>query len=74
MNKQDGTNEQPGIIPRALKELFVQASSEDESLTFSMSMLEVFFRIFLSFFFLMHMTCIIIMIIKSVFNYLVLIL
>ncbi|PON73928.1 Kinesin-like protein [Parasponia andersonii] len=38
----DGTNEQPGIIPRALKELFRQASSEGETLTFSMSMLEVY--------------------------------
>lgn len=42
MNVQDGTNEQPGIIPRALKELFRQASTEGESLTFSMSMLEVY--------------------------------
>lgn len=42
MNVQDGTNEQPGIIPRALKELFHQASSEGELLTFSMSMLEVY--------------------------------
>ncbi|GMN25304.1 hypothetical protein TIFTF001_000875 [Ficus carica] len=38
----DGTNEQPGIIPRALKELFRQASTVGESLTFSMSMLEVY--------------------------------
>ena len=42
INKQDGTNEKPGIIPRALKELFIQASPEGESLTFSMSMLEVY--------------------------------
>ncbi|KAF3454370.1 hypothetical protein FNV43_RR04817 [Rhamnella rubrinervis] len=39
----DGTNEQPGIIPRALKELFHQASLDGtSSLTFSMSMLEVY--------------------------------
>ncbi|KAH7543186.1 hypothetical protein FEM48_Zijuj02G0156800 [Ziziphus jujuba var. spinosa] len=39
----DGTNEQPGIAPRALKELFHQASLEGtSSLTFSMSMLEVY--------------------------------
>lgn len=42
MNLQDGTNEQPGITPRALKELFRQASSEGETLAFSMSMLEVY--------------------------------
>ncbi|XP_062084565.1 kinesin-like protein KIN-14U isoform X2 [Humulus lupulus] len=39
---QDGTNEQPGIIPRALKELFRQASLEGENLKVSMSMLEVY--------------------------------
>ncbi|XP_060966435.1 kinesin-like protein KIN-14U [Cannabis sativa] len=38
----DGTNEQPGIIPRALKELFRQASLEGENLKVSMSMLEVY--------------------------------
>lgn len=42
MNLQDGTNEQPGIIPRALKELLRQASVEGETLTFSMSMLEIY--------------------------------
>ncbi|CAL1356367.1 unnamed protein product [Linum trigynum] len=36
----DGLNDQPGIIPRALELLFRQASSA--SLTFSMSMLEVY--------------------------------
>ncbi|XP_041022009.1 kinesin-like protein KIN-14U isoform X1 [Juglans microcarpa x Juglans regia] len=39
----DGTNEKPGILPRALKELFNQASlNNSHSLTFSMSMLEVY--------------------------------
>ncbi|RDY08423.1 Kinesin-like protein KIN-14U, partial [Mucuna pruriens] len=39
----DGTNEQPGIIPRALEELFRQASLDNSSsFTFSMSMLEVY--------------------------------
>ncbi|CAJ1976198.1 unnamed protein product [Sphenostylis stenocarpa] len=39
----DGTNEQPGIIPRALEELFHQASLDtSSSFTFSMSMLEVY--------------------------------
>ncbi|XP_027364249.1 kinesin-like protein KIN-14U [Abrus precatorius] len=40
----DGTNEQPGIIPRALEELFRLASSLDNSspFTFTMSMLEVY--------------------------------
>ncbi|XP_054804392.1 kinesin-like protein KIN-14U isoform X2 [Prosopis cineraria] len=39
----NGTNEQPGIIPRALEELFRQASLKDSSsFTFSMSMLEVY--------------------------------
>ncbi|ONI04737.1 hypothetical protein PRUPE_6G337000 [Prunus persica] len=39
----DGTSEQPGIIPRALKELFCQASLDSSSyITFSMSMLEVY--------------------------------
>ncbi|KAG2694957.1 hypothetical protein I3843_08G167000 [Carya illinoinensis] len=39
----DGTNEKPGILPRALKELFNQASlNNSRSLTFSMSMLEVY--------------------------------
>jgi hypothetical protein len=43
MNLQDGTNEKPGILPRALKELFHQASMNSPySLTFSMSMLEVY--------------------------------
>lgn len=43
MNLQDGTNEKPGILPRALKELFNQASlNNSHSLTFSMSMLEVY--------------------------------
>ncbi|XP_027189655.1 kinesin-like protein KIN-14U isoform X2 [Cicer arietinum] len=40
---QDGTNELPGIIPRALEELFCQASMDSSSsFTFSMSMLEVY--------------------------------
>ncbi|CAJ2628609.1 unnamed protein product [Trifolium pratense] len=39
----DGTNEQPGIIHRALEELFRQASMDgSSSFTFSMSMLEVY--------------------------------
>ncbi|KAA3472797.1 Kinesin-like calmodulin-binding protein [Gossypium australe] len=39
----DGTTVQPGIIPRALKELFQQVSSDKSfSYTFSMSMLEVY--------------------------------
>lgn len=39
----DGTNEKPGILPRALKELFHQASLDNSySLTFSISMLEVY--------------------------------
>lgn len=43
MNSQDGTIEQPGIIPRALEKLFYQASLESTSpITFSMSMLEVY--------------------------------
>lgn len=43
MDIQDGTNEQPGIVPRALKELFHQASLDGtSSLTFSISMLEVY--------------------------------
>lgn len=43
MNIQDGTNEQPGIVPRALKEIFNQASLDGtSSLTLSMSMLEVY--------------------------------
>ncbi|KAL9259686.1 Kinesin-like protein [Drosera capensis] len=39
----DGTNEQPGIVPRALKELFYLASlHKTDSVTFSLSMLEVY--------------------------------
>ncbi|KAH1229727.1 Kinesin-like protein KIN-14U [Glycine max] len=39
----DGTNEEPGIIPRALEELFRQASLDNSSsFTFTMSMLEVY--------------------------------
>lgn len=39
----DGTSDQPGIVLRALQELFDQASSDDSvSFTFSMSMLEVY--------------------------------
>ncbi|KAE9618999.1 putative minus-end-directed kinesin ATPase [Lupinus albus] len=39
----DGTNEHPGIIPRALEQLFRQASLHcSSSFTFSMSMLEVY--------------------------------
>lgn len=40
---QDGTSDQPGIVPRALEELFSQSSlNELSSQTFSMSMLEVY--------------------------------
>lgn len=40
---QDGTNGQPGIVPRALEELFHQASLDNSSsISFSMSMLEVY--------------------------------
>ncbi|KAF5740553.1 P-loop containing nucleoside triphosphate hydrolases superfamily protein [Tripterygium wilfordii] len=39
----DGSNGQPGIVPRALEELFCQASLDNSaSVTFSMSMLEVY--------------------------------
>ncbi|CAO2832711.1 unnamed protein product [Amaranthus hypochondriacus] len=39
----EGANDQPGIVPRALKELFQQASLHSTgSVTFSMSMLEVY--------------------------------
>ncbi|KAH7571967.1 hypothetical protein JRO89_XS04G0176100 [Xanthoceras sorbifolium] len=39
----DGTNDQPGIVPRALEEIFHQASLDNSSsLSFSMSMLEVY--------------------------------
>ncbi|CAK7340878.1 unnamed protein product [Dovyalis caffra] len=38
----DGTNNQAGIIPRAVEELFRQASLDNSSITFSMSMLEVY--------------------------------
>eukprot|EP00258_Populus_trichocarpa_P023429 XP_024439448.1 kinesin-like protein KIN-14U isoform X1 [Populus trichocarpa] len=38
----DGTNNQAGIIPRAIEELFRQASLDNSSTTFSMSMLEVY--------------------------------
>ncbi|XP_059440130.1 kinesin-like protein KIN-14U [Corylus avellana] len=40
----DGTNEKPGILPRALKELFHHQASKNNSysLTFSLSMLEVY--------------------------------
>ncbi|XP_050223813.1 kinesin-like protein KIN-14U isoform X2 [Mercurialis annua] len=39
----DGTNDQPGIIPRALEELYRQASFDKSySITFSMSMVEVY--------------------------------
>ncbi|CAL0321001.1 unnamed protein product [Lupinus luteus] len=38
----DGTNEHPGIIPRALEHLFHQAGTDNSSYTFSMSMLEVY--------------------------------
>lgn len=40
---QDGTAVQPGIVPRALEELFHQVSlGNSSSFTFSMSMLEVY--------------------------------
>ncbi|KAJ6762872.1 KINESIN-LIKE PROTEIN KIN-14D ISOFORM X1 [Salix purpurea] len=39
---KDGTNNQAGIIPRAIEELFRQASLDNSSITFSMSMLEVY--------------------------------
>ena len=40
---QDGTNEQPGIIPRALEVLFNLALLDNSSpVTISMSMLEVY--------------------------------
>lgn len=43
MNLQDGTDEKPGILPRALNELFHQASFDNSySFSFSMSMLEVY--------------------------------
>ncbi|KAA8544993.1 hypothetical protein F0562_019790 [Nyssa sinensis] len=39
----EGTNDSPGIVPRALEELFRQASLDSSaSFTFSMSMLEVY--------------------------------
>uniref|UniRef100_A0A7C9EDU0 Adenosinetriphosphatase n=1 Tax=Opuntia streptacantha TaxID=393608 RepID=A0A7C9EDU0_OPUST len=39
----EGTKDQPGVVPRALKELFMQASLENSaSVTFSISMLEVY--------------------------------
>ncbi|XP_010546628.1 PREDICTED: kinesin-like protein KIFC3 isoform X2 [Tarenaya hassleriana] len=39
----DGTIEQPGVVPRALKELFNQASmGHTHSMTFTMSMLEIY--------------------------------
>ncbi|XP_031284334.1 kinesin-like protein KIN-14U [Pistacia vera] len=39
----DGTGDQPGIVPRALEELFRQASLDNStSVSFSMSMLEVY--------------------------------
>ncbi|XXG84136.1 hypothetical protein AAC387_Pa10g1723 [Persea americana] len=39
----EGTNDQPGIVPRAIQELFRQASQDTSaSFTFSMSMLEVY--------------------------------
>ncbi|KAK1582851.1 hypothetical protein Q3G72_018877 [Acer saccharum] len=39
----DGTNDRPGIVPRALEEIFRQASLDNSSsLSFSMSMLEVY--------------------------------
>ncbi|GAY54149.1 hypothetical protein CUMW_154440 [Citrus unshiu] len=39
----DGTSDQPGIVPRALEELFRQAALDNSSsVTFSMSMLEVY--------------------------------
>lgn len=40
---QDGTNEQPGLAPRAIKEIFNEASMDHtHSLTFTMSMLEIY--------------------------------
>jgi len=40
---KEGTKDQPGVVPRALKELFMQASLENSaSVTFSISMLEVY--------------------------------
>jgi len=40
---KEGTKDQPGIVPRAIKELFKQASLENSaSITFSISMLEVY--------------------------------
>lgn len=40
---QDGTSDQPGIVPRALEELFRQAALDNSSsVSFSMSMLEVY--------------------------------
>ncbi|KAJ4900700.1 P-loop containing nucleoside triphosphate hydrolases superfamily protein [Raphanus sativus] len=39
----DGTNEQPGLAPRAIKELFNEASTDHaHSVTFTMSMLEIY--------------------------------
>ncbi|GKV07366.1 hypothetical protein SLEP1_g19156 [Rubroshorea leprosula] len=39
----DGKNDQPGVVPRALEELFHQTSLDNSSsITFSMSMLEVY--------------------------------
>ncbi|CAH8272482.1 unnamed protein product [Arabidopsis lyrata] len=39
----DGTNEQPGLAPRAIKELFNEASMDPtHSVTFKMSMLEIY--------------------------------
>ncbi|XP_058076732.1 kinesin-like protein KIN-14U [Magnolia sinica] len=39
----EGTSDQPGIVPRAMEELFHQASQDSSvSFTFSMSMLEVY--------------------------------
>ncbi|CAN8255694.1 unnamed protein product [Cochlearia groenlandica] len=39
----DGTNEQPGLAPRAIKELFDEASMDHtHSVTFTMSMLEIY--------------------------------
>ncbi|KAG7556762.1 Kinesin motor domain [Arabidopsis suecica] len=39
----DGTNEQPGLAPRAIKELFSEASMDQtHSVTFTMSMLEIY--------------------------------
>lgn len=40
---QDGSSAQPGIVPRALEEIFRQASlDKTSSISFSMSMLEVY--------------------------------